>query len=140
MQFYTRGMISSIMLDKLTYGYLTAIHWLQYFHVLNLYRRMQKFKYISENRHIVISESHLHYLTIDNWFHNFRLFNLFNCSEQCECTYIQFVEHILARRNKRLFLLVFIWFLLQNHKHYYFIDYTDKTSTCLILYFRRKFY
>ena len=67
---------SCIMSVKLTYGYSTTIDWFQYFLVFNLYRRMNKFEYISENSHIVVSESCLHYLTIDNWFHNFRLFDL----------------------------------------------------------------
>ena len=52
-------------------------NWFQYFFVFNLYRKINKFEYISEKSHTVVnSESCLHYLAIDNWFHNFRLFDL----------------------------------------------------------------
>ena len=67
---------SCIILVKLTYRYLTTISWFQYFLVFNLYRRIKKFEYISENSHTVILENYFHYLTIDNCYHNFRLFNL----------------------------------------------------------------
>ena len=65
-----------IMSVKLTYGYLTKINCFQYFLVFNLYRRMNKFEYISENSHTVVSESCLYYLIIENVFNNFHLFDL----------------------------------------------------------------
>ena len=112
---------------KLTYGYLTTINWFQYFLVFNLYRRMNKFEYIFKNSHTVGSGSCLHYLTIDNWFHNFHLFDLWTIWMYL-LTY-----NLFSIQWFKDFSLVFIWFLL--------IDYTEKTSnTCLILYFRRKFY
>ena len=52
MKFYTLGIQSSIMSVKLTYEYLTyTINLFQYFLVFNLYRRVKKLEYISENSH-----------------------------------------------------------------------------------------
>ena len=88
------------MLVKFTYGYLTTINWFQYFLVFNLYGRIKKFEYISENSHIVISERfYITWLSVID----FTTFDCLICSEHCECTYIQFVEHIFIRRSKRLF-------------------------------------
>ena len=114
-------------------------NWFQYLFVFNLYRRMNKFEYISENRHTVVSETCLHYLTIGNWFHNFRLFYLQWRIWIYLITYnlfsIQWFKEV-----KDFFTGIYVIFLLKNHKYYYFRDYTEKLYTCLILYLRRKFY
>ena len=121
-----------IMSFKLTYGYLTTINWFQYFFVFNLYRRMNKFEYISENSHTVVPESCLYYLTIDNWFHNIRLFDLQWTIWMYLVTYNLF--NIDSLKEEKTFLLVFILFLWKNHKYYHFIDYTEKTSILGLFY------
>ena len=115
-------------------------NWFQYFLVFNLYRWMNKLEHISEISHTVVSESCLYYLTIGNWFHNFHLFNLqWTIWMNFILTYNLF--SIQWFKEVKDFSLVFIWFLLKNHKYYYFIDlYRKNAYTCLILYFRGKFY
>ena len=86
MIFYKRGTKNSVMLVKLTYEYLTyTINWFQHFLVFNVYRRINKLEYISENSHTVVSESSWHYLTTS--IIDVSTFVCLICSEQFEYTY-----------------------------------------------------
>ena len=94
---------------------------------------MNKFEYISENSHTVVSESCLYYLTIGNWFHNFRLLYLQWKIWMYLVTYNLFSNTHWLKEEKD-FSLVFIWFLLKNPKYYYFIEYTEETSIIALFY------
>ena len=132
--FYTRGTKISITLVTLTYEYLTyTINWFQHFLVFNLCRWINKMEYISENSHTIVLESSWYYLTksiID-----FRTFVCLICSEQFECTYIyNFFSIHWLKEVKDFFTSIYLIILLKNHKYYYFIDYTEKTSILALFY------